>query len=204
MLLGILISVIGPVNSSENLTNQEKVIVVLGDSLSAGYGVTMEEAWPSLLEKNINLNGTKIKIINAGISGDTTSGGLYRLPKLINAHKPDLIILELGGNDGLRGMSIKKVIKKNLEKMINLSLQSGAEVMLIGVELPPNYGSVYTNSFKNMYVELAEKYGLELVKGSIQDMVSKNLMQADGIHPNIKGHELVEIEVRNKLLPLLD
>ncbi len=89
-----------------------------------------------LLEKNINASGTKIKIINAGISGDTTSGGLYRLPKLINAHIPDLIILELGGNDGLRGMSIKKVIKKNLEKMINMSLESGAEVMLIGVELP--------------------------------------------------------------------
>ena len=197
-------SVISPVNSSENLTSQEKVVVVLGDSLSAGYGVTMEEAWPSILDKNINASGTKIKVINAGISGDTTSGGLYRLPKLINAHKPDLIILELGGNDGLRGMSIKKVIKKNLEKMINVSLESGAEVILIGVELPPNYGSVYTNSFKNMYDELSAKYGLELVKGSIQDMVSENLMQADGIHPNIQGHELVEIEVRNKLLPLLD
>ena len=197
-------SVIGTVNSSENLTSEERVIVVLGDSLSAGYGVTIEEAWPSLLEKNINASGMKVRIINAGISGDTTSGGLYRLPKLINAHKPDLIILELGGNDGLRGMSIKKVIKKNLEKMINMSLDSGAAVMLIGVELPPNYGSVYTNGFKNMYVDLAAKYDLELVNGSIQDMVTKNLMQPDGIHPNIKGHQLVEIEVRNKLLPLLD
>ena len=197
-------AVIGPVNSSENLTSHEKVIVVLGDSLSAGYGVTMEEAWPSLLEKNINASGKKVRIINAGISGDTTSGGLYRLPKLINTHTPDLIILELGGNDGLRGMSIKKVIKKNLEKMINISLESGAEVMLIGVELPPNYGSVYTSSFKNMYVELAVKHDLELVKGSIQDMVSMNLMQEDGIHPNTRGHQLVEIEVRNKLLPLLD
>ena len=196
-------SVIGPVNSSENLTNQEKVIVVLGDSLSAGYGVRMEEAWPSLLEKKINASGIKVRIINAGISGDTTSGGLYRLPKLINAHTPDLIILELGGNDGLRGMSIKKVIKKNLDTMINIAREASAEVALIGVELPPNYGPSYTMSFKNMYVELSRQYELTLIQGSIQEMVRLNYMQADGIHPNPEGHQMIEAEVRSKILPLL-
>jgi acyl-CoA thioesterase-1 len=146
----------------------------------------------------------KIKIINAGISGDTTSGGLYRLPKLLQEYQPDLVILELGGNDGLRGMSVRKVIKKNLDAMIKMSLKDGADVLLVGVELPPNYGERYTNSFKDMYVELAAEHNLTLVEGSITEMVSLNLMQADGIHPNIKGHLKIEEEVRNKILALLN
>ena len=110
--------------------------MVLGDSLSAGYGVKLEESWPSILEKNLKAANINIKIINAGISGDTTSGGLFRLPKLLQEYKPNLVILELGGNDGLRGMSIKKIIKKNLDEMIRMSLEDGANVALVGVELP--------------------------------------------------------------------
>jgi acyl-CoA thioesterase-1 len=192
------------VNSSVQFKNKEYVAVVLGDSLSAGYGVKIEESWPSILEKNLQAADTNIRIINAGISGDTTSGGLYRLPKLLKEHRPNLVILELGGNDGLRGMSIKKVIKENLDQMIRMSLQGGANVALIGVELPPNYGEKYTNSFKKMYIELAAEYNLILIQGSIKEMVSLNLMQADGIHPNVKGHQQIEEEVRNKIFSLLD
>jgi acyl-CoA thioesterase I len=204
LLLSILLSLSLSVNSSVQFKNKEYVAVVLGDSLSAGYGVKIEESWPSILEKNLQAADTNIRIINAGISGDTTSGGLYRLPKLLKEHRPNLVILELGGNDGLRGMSIKKVIKENLDQMIRMSLQGGANVALIGVELPPNYGEKYTNSFKKMYIELAAEYNLILIQGSIKEMVSLNLMQADGIHPNVKGHQQIEEEVRNKIFSLLD
>ena len=204
LLLGILLALSSSVNSSASLNKNEYVAVVLGDSLSAGYGVKIQESWPSILENNLNSKGVNIKIINAGISGDTTSGGLNRLPKLLKEHKPKLVILELGGNDGLRGMSIKKVIKKNLDEMIRMSLDEGSKVALIGVELPPNYGTRYTDNFKNMYEDLATQYNLTLVQGSIKEMVSLSLMQSDGIHPNAKGHLQIEEEVRSKILNLLD
>ena len=204
LLLGILLALSSSVNSSASLNKNEYVAVVLGDSLSAGYGVKIQESWPSILENNLNSKGVNIRIINAGISGDTTSGGLYRLPKLLKEHKPKLVILELGGNDGLRGMSIKKVIRKNLDTMIRMSLDVESKVLLIGVELPPNYGATYTDNFKNMYLDLATQYNLPLVQGSIKEMVSLNLMQEDGIHPNIKGHLQIEEEVKSKILSLLD
>ena len=204
LLLGILLALSSSVNSSASLNKNEYVAVVLGDSLSAGYGVKIQESWPSILENNLNSKGVNIRIINAGISGDTTSGGLYRLPKLLKEHKPKLVILELGGNDGLRGMSIKKVIKKNLDTMIRMSLDAESKVLLIGVELPPNYGATYTDNFKNMYLDLATQYNLPLVQGSIKEMVSLNLMQEDGIHPNTKGHLQIEKEVKSKILSLLD
>ena len=204
LLLGILLALSSSVNSSASLNKNEYVAVVLGDSLSAGYGVKIQESWPSILENNLNSKGVNIRIINAGISGDTTSGGLYRLPKLLKEHKPKLVILELGGNDGLRGMSIKKVIRKNLDTMIRMSLDVESKVLLIGVELPPNYGATYTDNFKNMYLDLATQYNLPLVQGSIKEMVSLNLMQEDGIHPNTKGHLQIEKEVKSKILSLLD
>ena len=204
LLLGILLALSSSVNSLASLNKNEYVAVVLGDSLSAGYGVKIQESWPSILENNLNSKGVNIRVINAGISGDTTSGGLYRLPKLLKEHKPKLVILELGGNDGLRGMSIKKVIRKNLDTMIRMSLDAESKVLLIGVELPPNYGATYTDNFKNMYVDLATQYNLPLVQGSIKEMVSLNLMQEDGIHPNTKGHLQIEKEVKSKILSLLD
>ncbi len=204
MFLGILLSLTLSVNSSNQFQNKEHIAVVLGDSLSAGYGVKIDESWPSVLENNLNAVNINIKIINAGISGDTTSGGLFRLPKLLREHKPNLVILELGGNDGLRGMSIKKIIQKNLDEMIRMSLQSGANVAIVGVELPPNYGEQYTSKFKKMYIELADEYNLTLIEGSIKEMVALNLMQADGIHPNANGHLRIEEEVRSKILTLLD
>ena len=202
VFLAILLSVFMTVNASESLSLNENTIVVLGDSLSAGYGVKAEESWPSLLENTLKKNNPNLSVINAGISGDTTSGG-FRLPLLLKKHQPKIVILELGGNDGLRGMSIKRVIKKNLEQMINMIHASGSIVVMIGVELPPNYGELYTSSFKKMYVDLANEYNINLVKGSLLEMVSSNLMQSDGIHPNQAGHVLIEQEVLKEIVPIL-
>ena len=200
----ISLTLIVPVNSSNKISSSANTIVVLGDSLSAGYGVQIESSWPSLLENSIKNKGLSFKVINAGISGDTTSGGLYRLPKLLSKHKPQIVILELGGNDGLRGMSLKKVVRKNLRSMIEMVHASGGIVVLIGVELPPNYGEMYTSNFQKIFVDLASEYDLALINGSIKDMTTMGLMQSDGIHPNQDGHKLIEQEVWLSLLPLLN
>ena len=199
----ISLTLIVPVNSSNKISSSANTIVVLGDSLSAGYGVQIESSWPSLLENSIKNKGLSFKVINAGISGDTTSGGLYRLPKLLSKHKPQIVILELGGNDGLRGMSLKKVVRKNLRSMIEMVHASGGIVVLIGVELPPNYGEMYTSNFQKIFVDLASEYDLALINGSIKDMTAMGLMQSDGIHPNQDGHKLIEQEVWLSLSPLL-
>jgi acyl-CoA thioesterase-1 len=204
VVLVILLTLIVPVNSSNKIDPPANTIVVLGDSLSAGYGVKLEKAWPSLLEKSIIDNGLNFKVLNAGISGDTTSGGLYRLPKLLSKHKPQIVILELGGNDGLRGMSLKKVVKKNLSSMIEMVHASGGIVVMVGVELPPNYGEIYTSNFQKIFVDLASEYDLTLINGSIKDMTEMGLMQSDGIHPNQDGHKLIEQEVWLSLYPLLN
>ena len=200
----ISLTLIVPVNSSNKISSSANTIVVLGDSLSAGYGVQIKSSWPSLLENSIKNKGLSFKVINAGISGDTTSGGLYRLPKLLSKHKPQIVILELGGNDGLRGMSLKKVVRKNLRSMIEMVHASGGIVVLIGVELPPNYGEMYTSNFQKIFVDLASEYDLALINGSIKDMTTMGLMQSDGIHPNQGGHKLIEQEVWLSLLPLLN
>jgi len=203
VILAILLILIVPVNSLSKIDSSPNSIVILGDSLSAGYGVRIDKSWPSLLEKNIINNGLTFEVINAGISGDTTSGGLYRLPKLLSRHEPQIVILELGGNDGLRGMSLKKVVRKNLRAMIEMVRVSGGIPVLVGVELPPNYGEMYTSNFKKIFVDLASEYDLVLVNGSIKDMTERGLMQSDGIHPNQDGHELIEQEVWLSLFPLL-
>ena len=202
--LAILLTLIVPVNSSNKIDSTANTIVVLGDSLSAGYGVQIENSWPSLLEKSIANNGLNFQVVNAGISGDTTSGGLYRLPRLLSEHKPRIVILELGGNDGLRGMSLKKVVRKNLREMIEMIHEAGGITVLIGVELPPNYGERYTTGFKKIFVDLASEYNLVLVNGSIKDMTERGFMQSDGIHPNQNGHKLIEQEVLLSLSPLLN
>ena len=204
MILAILLTLIVPVNSSNKIDSTTNTIVVLGDSLSAGYGVQIESSWPSLLEKSITNNGLNFQVVNAGISGDTTSGGLYRLPKLLSKHEPKIVILELGGNDGLRGMSLKKVVRKNLRAMIEMVQAFDGIAVLVGVELPPNYGEMYTSGFKKIFVDLASEYNLVLINGSIKDMTERALMQSDGIHPNQNGHKLIEQQVWLSLFPLLD
>ena len=142
-------------------------------------------------------------VVNAGISGDTTSGGVSRLPKLISLHQPGILILELGGNDGLRGTSLK-AIEKNLRDMINSAQSSNITVLLIGVQLPPNYGVLYTKGFENIFSGLAEEYGLNLIQGTLKTMVNEGLMQSDGIHPNVLGHQQIENVIWERLNKYLE
>ena len=181
----------------------DKNILILGDSLSAGLGVNYDQAWPSLLQSRINKIGSSYIVINAGVSGDTTSGGISRLPRLLKKYSPEILILELGGNDGLRGTSLK-AIEKNLRDMINSAQSSNITVLLIGVQLPPNYGVHYTKGFEDIFSDLAKEYSLDLIQGSLRAMVNEGLMQSDGIHPNVLGHQQIEDIVWERLNKYLE
>ena len=181
----------------------DKNILILGDSLSAGLGVNYDQAWPSLLQTRINEIGSSYSVINAGVSGDTTSGGISRLPRLLKKYSPEILILELGGNDGLRGTSLE-AIEKNLRDMINSAQSSKITVLLIGVQLPPNYGILYTKGFEEIFSDLAKEYSLDLIQGSLKTMVNEGLMQSDGIHPNVLGHQQIENVIWERLNKYLE
>jgi len=200
--VAILLIVISTATTANQSSSTAKKILVLGDSLSAGLGVDYDQSWPLLVQKEINNADYNYTVINAGISGDTTSGGLSRLPKLISQHNPEILILELGGNDGLRGTPLSAV-EKNLRKMIELSNQSGIIVLMMGVQLPPNYGVSYTTSFESIFANLSKEFGLVLVQGELAGMVKNGLMQPDGIHPNVAGHIMVQQAVWKDLKGLL-
>ncbi len=186
------------------LSANTPVILVIGDSLSAGYGMELSESWPRLLQKRLDDNGHQYRVVNSSISGDTTQGGLTRLPRLLEKFQPELVIVELGGNDGLRGIGIG-VTRQNLSNMIELSQAQNARVILTGIRLPPNYGSVYTEGFHAMYKELEQKYGLLLVPFLMEGVAfDSGLMQADGIHPNADGQPVLLDSVWSLLEPVLD
>ena len=192
--------IVATANANES---EDKNILILGDSLSAGLGVNYDQAWPSLLQSRINEIGSSYSVINAGVSGDTTSGGISRLPRLLKKYSPEILILELGGNDGLRGTSLK-AIEKNLRDMINSAQSSNITVLLIGVQLPPNYGALYTKGFEDIFSDLAKEYSLDLIQGSLKTMVNEGLMQSDGIHPNVLGHQQIEGIVWGRLNKYLE
>ena len=189
-------------SASESMSSAKKILV-LGDSLSAGLGVDYKQSWPLLVQEELNKAGYDYTVINAGISGDTTSGGLSRLPKLISFHQPEIVILELGGNDGLRGTPLGS-IENNLRRMIELSNKAGVDVLMMGVQLPPNYGASYTTSFEAIFANLSDEFGLVLVKGELADMIKDGLMQPDGIHPNAKGHKIIYQKVWTELSGLIN
>ena len=166
-------------------------ILFLGDSLTEGLGVSKKDAYPSLIQQLIKTKLNKdIKIINAGVSGSTTSDGLDRLKWYLKT-KPDIIFIALGANDGLRGLNLNQS-EKNLEKIIKLALDSKAKVVLVGMLIPPNYGFEYSKKFENMYIKLKEKYNLKFMPFLLKDVAGeKSLNQADGIHPNEKGHKII-------------
>jgi acyl-CoA thioesterase-1 len=170
------------------LTQANSTILVMGDSLSAEYGISRGTGWVKLLENQLQKQASPWIIFNASISGETSSGGLTRLPTLLQQKKPGIVFLELGANDALRGLSIDQT-EKNLLKMIQMSKQSGAKVLLFGIQIPPNYGQDYTSRFKAMYPKLANKEGIELLPFFLKDVASqKEFFQADNIHPNEKAH----------------
>ena len=162
-------------------------ILVMGDSLSAEYGLIRGSGWARLLEGQLQKQGSPWSVFNASISGETTSGGLTRLPSLLQQKKPGIVLLELGANDALRGLSINET-EKNLRKMIQLCKQSGAKVLLFGIQIPPNYGQEYTTRFKALFSKLAKQENIELLPFFMQGLAAqRDFFQADNIHPNEKA-----------------
>jgi len=179
------------------------VILILGDSLSAGFGMNVEDSWVHLLEIRLQERGHSYRILNSSISGDTTQGGLARLPRLLDRYQPEIVIIELGGNDGLRGIN-PDITRNNMTLMIQQSQQNGASVLLAGIKLPPNYGTAYLEQFESMYADLANEYGTLLVPFFMDGVVfTPGLLQADGIHPNEKGQPVLLDNVWQVLEPAL-
>jgi acyl-CoA thioesterase-1 len=178
-------------------------IVVLGDSLSAAYGMELSESWPSLLQQRLDQHGHAYRVFNSSITGETTQGGLTRLPRLLERHQPKIVIVELGGNDGLRGLPLE-VTRANLAAMIEQSLASGAQVLLAEMRIPPNYGRTYTEKFNGTYTELASQFEVVLLPFVLQDIaLEPGMMQADGIHPTASAQPLILDQVWAALAPLL-
>lgn len=177
-------------------------ILVLGDSLSAAYGLELKQGWVTLLEQRL-AEKFPHQVINASVSGETTGGGLARLPVLLKEHQPRLVILELGGNDGLRGHPLN-IMRRQLAGIIEQSRAAGAQVLLVGMHIPPNYGQRYTQQFHVTYKQLAEEYQLPLVDFFLEGVALKpGLMQRDGIHPTAEAQSIMLDNVWPVLLPLL-
>ncbi|SFU43574.1 acyl-CoA thioesterase-1 [Halomonas korlensis] len=177
------------------------VILIMGDSLSAAYGIEQEAGWVGLLEARLD---TTAKVINASISGETSSGGASRLPELLGQHEPDIVLLELGGNDGLRGLPPTQ-FEANMRRMIEASLAVDAEVVLLGIDIPPNYGQAYRNAFADVFVRLADDYDLPLLPFLLEDVaLVDGLMQDDGIHPTTEAQPIILDNVWPVLEPLLE
>jgi acyl-CoA thioesterase-1 len=182
---------------------QQQTILVLGDSISAGYGIDKQQGWVALLEETLIQEYPQYSLINASISGETTSGGANRLKSILTKHQPSLVILELGGNDGLRGTPIK-LITKNLSHMIKLSHDIGAEVLLLGMRIPPNYGQRYSELFAIQYQQLATTQNVALVTFLLEGIAGKTgMMQADGIHPTQNAQPIMMKSVWLALKPML-
>ena len=183
------------------LTKANTTILVIGDSLSAEYGLARGSGWVKLLEDQLQKQSSPWTVFNASISGETTSGGLTRLPALLEQKKPGIVLLELGANDALRGLSVDQT-EKNLRKMIQASKKSGAKVLLFGMQIPPNYGQDYTNQFKAVYSRLAKQEGVELLPFFMQGIASqKELFQSDNIHPNEKAQTILFRNVWGAMAP---
>lgn len=181
-----------------------KTIVVLGDSISAAYNMPEKKGWVNLLQQTLQANGYPHIVVNTSISGDTTAGGLARINKALEQHKPDLVLLELGANDGLRGFP-PFLIKKNLRELIKRSQQSGAQVLLLSMRIPSNYGKRYTDLFYNNYPDLADEMGIPFVPFILEDVaLAQDMMQADGLHPNEKAQPIIAERIWQYLAPVLE
>ena len=159
-------------------------VLVMGDSLSAGYGIAIDQSWPALLQNRLADKGYEHRVVNASISGETSEGGVQRITAALERYSPSVVILGLGGNDGLRGFPPQR-LKKNLQSIVEQSRAAGADVVLLGIRIPSNYGPRYTRSFENVYRDLADSYSLPWVEFFMEGVaLDKSLMQDDGIHPN--------------------
>ena len=202
VILSLLLFVVGffPVAAT---ASEPPVLLILGDSLSAGYGMDREKSWVSLLETRLRDSGYSYRILNSSISGDTSQGGLARIPRLLDRYQPQIVILELGANDGLRGIN-PVITRENMTSMIQQSQAIGARVLLAGIKLPPNYGSAYLQQFESMYGDLANEFGTLLVPFFMEGVAMRpDLLQADNIHPNEKGQPVLLDNIWKVLQPKL-
>ena len=166
-------------------------VLVLGDSLSASYRIPENEGWVALLQQELMRKDIRSKVVNFSQSGETTKGGLEKLPMALNEYRPDVVLIELGGNDGLRGYPIKR-IEQNLMQMVDLAQEAGASVVIAGMQLPPNYGPLYTWNFKNIYPHVAKSTQSVLIPFFLENVATDiSLMQLDGIHPNVRAQKLL-------------
>ena len=185
---------------SYSITAESKKLLILGDSISAGYGLKESENWVQLLEVSLKTSGKELQIINSSISGDTTIGGLSRIENDLKQYRPNYVLVELGGNDALRGYPIDK-IKHNLIKIIDASLEAGAYPIIMQIRIPPNYGKNYVAAFESIYSEIAQAKSIPKISFLLEKVaLDKDLMQLDGIHPNQKAQKIIAEQVKKELL----
>ncbi|WP_101759201.1 arylesterase [Oceanicoccus sp. KOV_DT_Chl] len=202
LMLLLLILCNNPLVHADN----QHTIMVLGDSISAAFGIQREQGWVNLLDQQLKHDypDTKYPVINASISGETTGGALRRLPQLLTQHKPAVVIIELGGNDGLRGYPITN-FRQSLQQLVTLSQQANAAVLLTGMQIPPNYGPRYTQQFYASYAETAQLFNIPLVPFLLTDIaLTPGLMQGDGIHPTAAAQPQILQNVLPQLKAILD
>ncbi|MFK8053943.1 MAG: arylesterase [Woeseiaceae bacterium] len=190
---------------AESTEDKRPVLMVVGDSLSAGYGLAdTGDGWVALLQQRLDTESLAFRVVNASISGDTSNGGAARLPAALATHSPAVVVIELGGNDGLRGLPLN-VMRSNFVRMIEAAQSQGAEVILLGMMIPPNYGERYTTDFQQQFVDLSEQYDLTLVPFFLENVaLSQELMQSDGIHPNANAQPIMLNNVWPALAPIVE
>ena len=187
MILTLLLSLL----TAGSLAAEPPTVVVFGDSLSAGYGIDVDQSWTALLQSRLSAQGYEHRVINASISGETTEGGKTRIAAALGNFDPDLVILELGGNDGLRGFP-PAVMKSNLRDIIEMTRAAGSSVVLLGIRIPTNYGPRYTAAFENVYRELADELDVRWIEFFMEGIaLDESLMQDDGIHPNAEAQPIL-------------
>jgi acyl-CoA thioesterase I len=183
------------------VADQRRVLVAFGDSLTAGFGLDPARSFPAWLQRDIDRRNLPWRVVNEGVSGDTTSGGLQRVGMVL-AHKPEIVILELGGNDGLRGLPLAST-RANLEQIIGELKTGSARIVLAGITLPPNYGPDYIRGFEQIYKDLAARHDLPFIPFLLEGVATRQYMQSDGIHPTAEGNRRVAALVMKTLEPLL-
>ena len=186
-----------------SITAHTKTLLILGDSISAGYGIKESDNWVRLLETSVNSLGTKLNIVNSSVSGDTTIGGLSRIQSDLKEYKPDFVLIELGGNDGMRGYPIEN-IKSNLLQISDAVIEANAIPLIMQIRIPPNYGMRYVAAFESIYSQIAEEKNLEMLSFLLEKVaLDENLMQRDGIHPNTKAQPIIANQVQEELLRII-
>ncbi|MCQ3831118.1 arylesterase [Microbulbifer elongatus] len=189
IVCGLLLTALcyGQTARADEPVAEEGTLLILGDSISAAYGLDEREGWVQLLRDRLAEQELAVKVVNASISGETSAGGLTRLPRLLREHSPDWLVLELGGNDGLRGYP-PRALQNNLAQMVKLAREGGAEVLILGMQMPPNYGKAYTKAFAAVYPKVAEEQQVPLVPFFLETVaLVEGAMQTDGIHPTAKA-----------------